>query len=452
MLSRFTQHYHDRRDVVVYHSLQPELLHLDTEQWLSVVENPDSHQGTDLYHKLCELKLLVTTGAEDQKQLAIARDRLASNLTKSPSILYLVLTEECNLACRYCPYSERPTPHSVPNGMTIEEARDGIKEWAALLRSSSKPGDEPTIIFYGGEPFLNCNVLLEAIRYARSLESRGEFPGGPLKLTLISNGVLMTAELAQFLAYQGVEVTIAIDAFSGTNDIYRLDMNNKGTLNSALAALEMLRESNTTTYLSTTLTPENLQEIIRFDRFIEKYRINGIGINMPRGIPPAAFGFQGSHELQSFQREAASVAAEFYWYGQANGFIEFQADQRVRAFTTGALHPVACGGYGGYLTLYPGGRVASCPWTLDLGDSDQGSVPDLYHSLREHFLASYQSKLPLYNETCLSCEAISICGGPCIWADNQARRESEEGEQSHCSLTKLMFNTIVRKHTVSLGD
>ena len=91
-------------------------------------------------------------------------------------------TAACNLSCRYCRACATPSPD--PDELSLEEARAFLDSIAPL---------QPMLILSGGEPLLRPD-LFQIIRHAVSLG---------LRVSLASNGTLITAEVADKIADLG---------------------------------------------------------------------------------------------------------------------------------------------------------------------------------------------------------------------------------------------------------
>lgn len=110
--------------------------------------------------------------------------------------LSLLLTERCNLSCRYC-YRAK----GLEGGMSRAVMRRAID----ILLSCGHP--EPTILFTGGEPLLAFPLLREGILHAR----RHQRTGQRIRLQLATNGTRLTRDVLAFLAEQEVTVQLSFD-------------------------------------------------------------------------------------------------------------------------------------------------------------------------------------------------------------------------------------------------
>jgi sulfatase maturation enzyme AslB (radical SAM superfamily) len=107
-----------------------------------------------------------------------------------------VLTASCNLACTYC-YQNAKRPRRM-NWDTLKAAID------LLLGSDS---NEVVLTFYGGEPLLEFALIRRAIEYVESFRPSGLV----VRYWLLTNGTLLAANRAAFLANHRVRTQISLD-------------------------------------------------------------------------------------------------------------------------------------------------------------------------------------------------------------------------------------------------
>lgn len=134
-----------------------------------------------------------------------------------PPSMTIYITEECNLRCRHCAIVEGRMPKTLMGRAEIQR----------LIDEHAAAHDNPTIAFLGGEPLLHpdCLPLLEyATRRTRVVN-------------ISTNGLLVTAEVAEALAALPVNVQVSVDgADPAVHDFIR----GKGSFAKTLAAVELL--------------------------------------------------------------------------------------------------------------------------------------------------------------------------------------------------------------------
>jgi len=140
----------------------------------------------------------------------------------------LGITEECNLRCRYCVYSDaytlsRKPSHSMMDFPTAKKALD----WYAsqfLEGREYNPVRKPAIGFYGGEPLLNFDLVKKCVHYIKTT-----YPELIFHYSLTTNGTLLDNEKEDFLRAHGFFISISIDGPREEHDRNRVYPDGAGT-------------------------------------------------------------------------------------------------------------------------------------------------------------------------------------------------------------------------------
>lgn len=132
------------------------------------------------------IKTVVSAGILCDKNSVIFED--LDGIPYSCDVLLLEVTQRCNMSCDFC-YA----PNSS-NDMDLEVLKRCWKKFSDLNPKS--------IRIVGGEPLLRINFLKYLIVFLRST-----FSG---TITVYTNGILLSDEVACFFAENGVDVSIAI--------------------------------------------------------------------------------------------------------------------------------------------------------------------------------------------------------------------------------------------------
>ena len=146
--------------------------------------------------------------------------------------MVLQMTQNCNLRCKYCVYSgefAHMLPHSNKK-MSLDVARKSVD----FLMNHSNETDFISIIFYGGEPLLEFELIKETINYSESFKRK-------IKFGISTNGTLLSNDFIEWVSQKpNVYVTITING--GKHDLYRVNKAGNGTLNIILDHLQYIKE------------------------------------------------------------------------------------------------------------------------------------------------------------------------------------------------------------------
>lgn len=136
----------------------------------------------------------------------------------------VVLTAACNLRCSYC-------YQNTKNGARMEW--ETLRKSIDLLRRSER--EEVLLTFYGGEPLLQYDLIRKGVEYCESLSDSGP----RVRYAMITNGLMMTPEVADFIATHRFKTRLSFDGIPAAQD-----HRGKGTFDKLDALLDRLRDEH----------------------------------------------------------------------------------------------------------------------------------------------------------------------------------------------------------------
>jgi uncharacterized protein len=162
-------------------------------------------------------------------------------ISSNSNQLTLILTEDCNLRCRYCVYSGTYKYRRVhsPRRMPPELATHAIDWFIDLISPQLRrdPRKQVYLSFYGGEPLLNLPALRAALKHAQE-----RYPG-LLSITMTTNGTHLTEEIVKMLVEHQVHIGLSLDGPQSEHDRERVDRSGRGTHARILKNLKSIREN-----------------------------------------------------------------------------------------------------------------------------------------------------------------------------------------------------------------
>jgi radical SAM protein with 4Fe4S-binding SPASM domain len=172
--------------------------------------------------------------------------------SRKPSLktVFFHLTKRCNLKCPHCYFTKGDNADTdLPFPVVI-----GVID--ALMENEGK-----SITLSGGEPLLYPRIK-EIIQYAR----RG------LEVKILTNGVLIDREWAEFLAGVNVSVQISID---GSKAEVHDSIRGRGNFEKSMQALKHLQKAGLghKVNFSTTVMKQNLHDLPKIISLAEEYNV-----------------------------------------------------------------------------------------------------------------------------------------------------------------------------------
>ncbi|MCP4571373.1 MAG: radical SAM protein [bacterium] len=337
--------------------------------------------------------------------------------------LTLSVTEQCNLRCRYCPYTtdlSGDRPHRDLH-MSLETVR------AALgLLDRPGPDDTPaTVSFYGGEPLLRFDLIRQAVAEIRAL-------GDPQpRLVIDTNGVLIDDAVADFVVVEGIELQISLDGPPDIHDRYRVDAAGRASHAAVVAGVERIlaRDPDATkrmVFASSLAPPFDLMRVVEYFADFPPYRTHGVGpeamarirfADLPGGDD--AWPGNSGAVIRSRERELQTAAAAYVDSCRQGKRVEapwpllqiFDAEliryhHRARGPLDDPWTPGGCCKPGDRKifvradgVLQPCERVDAA---FSLGTTDTGPDPAVVTRMKQEFLAAVAPR-------CAECWAVRLC-------------------------------------------
>lgn len=180
--------------------------------------------------------MLMLRSSEVISSKKITYDDILNTLS---SQLILILTEACNMRCKYCIYSEHyPGLKSYSNkSMSLETALKAVDKYIDFHNEKAKKGVliEPSITFYGGEPFLKFDIIESVIAYCEKKNFKAKFH-------VTTNGTIMTEKMIDFIIDKNIHVTFSLDGYKENHDRNRVLTNNIPTFELIFKNIKRLQE------------------------------------------------------------------------------------------------------------------------------------------------------------------------------------------------------------------
>ena len=221
----------------------------------------------------------------------------------------MVLSERCNMRCRYCAYSGIYLYNRKHSNKTMSPKV--MKKAVDFYFSHSSINDEKNLSIYGGEPLYSFELLKECINYIRNQYTT------QAQYNMTTNGTLLDNNRVEFLVENQFSLLVSIDGPKKTHDQYRVFRNGKGTFDCIIRNLKKMKA----------LYPEYYQSKVRFNIVmhppLDFERINEF-ISDP-AIRPASIRFSdvnnhfttffnrfNSDQMEAFRNSKKNIRNSFY--------------------------------------------------------------------------------------------------------------------------------------------
>ena len=420
-LSRFVHTFDiDEYHVALFHSLRMKPVYLtkiEHKDFLDFMQNSTIKSLSDFPQSLAKIavelydcKILTKDSGTDDKVIKHFRSKLPE-----PAIsgCYFILSEMCNLACKYCflgNNNPEKRKHFSLKNMNMETAEKALEFFVRQIEKSDMDV-EPFIIFYGGEPLLNFEVLEHIAERINELRLfKPCFKNA--KMSVVTNGLLLDETKMKRLQEINVDIGISIDGCTEESNALRVDRAGKPSFSNLLQILDMAKKSGTVFGLSITLNEEAISNKTEMLRLITDYDIKGFSFNIL--MQEGTFNIS-----KDYYEKASQFIIDMFVELRKIGVYEDRIMRKVQTFQKSCPAPQPyfsdCGATAGaQIVIAPDGSVGICHGCLWDKKYFVSSVDDDSFDAKTNPVFIEWSQLsPVNKEECQGCAALGICGGGC---------------------------------------
>lgn len=253
-------------------------------------------------------------------------------------LLFVQITPECNMSCRYCPFSNQNIFTNRQNNF-VAQLQSIKNTFDSKSFTESSFGE---LIVYGGEALLYFDQVKRIINEYKNFRHYG-------KITVCTNGTLINQDAITYCKTNKINVTINMDGdfnlvasnkfFSKTDWVKLID--NIGMLYSEKIPFDF----------STTITPHFIKNFTSQVKFLESLHPRMIGFNFLRDTQSQKeFGII---DPDNYLQRATSFV---FKYGSGKNF---NRNKKLRAFKEKKqISDCICSGMG--ITILANGEYTTC--------------------------------------------------------------------------------------------
>jgi uncharacterized protein len=420
-ISRFVHTFDiDGDHVALYHSLRMKPVYLTKtvyKDFITFMENSRIERISDFPDSLAHIanefndcKILTKDSDTDDNVIKYFRSRIPE-----PAIsgCYFILSEQCNLACKYCFLGnnniEKRKHFSLKN-MSIETAEKALEFFVQQIEKNSNIL-EPFIVFYGGEPLINFDVLdFIAVRINELRLNNLHFKNA--KVSVVTNGLLLDEKKLKRLKDLNVGIGISIDGCTEESNALRVDKADKPIFSGILKILNMAKDNGIDVGLSVTINEETIKSKEKMLELISKYNIKGFGFNI--------LMHEGTFNIkEEYYEKASQFIIDMFVELRKIGVYEDRIMRKIQTMQKSYATPYPyfsdCGATaGGQIVVAPDGSVGICHGCLWDKKYFVSSVDDNSFDAKTNPVFKEWSQLsPVNKEECQNCAALGICGVGC---------------------------------------
>ncbi|MBD3160917.1 MAG: SPASM domain-containing protein [Candidatus Eisenbacteria bacterium] len=356
--------------------------------------------------------------------------------------IHLMVTQTCNLACRYC--------YGVDNRFSdsgLKMSEKTAEESVDFLIDASGRRKRLRVFFFGGEPLLNFEVITHVVDYARR---KTQPLGKEIFFSISTNGSLLTEKREAYLLDNDFAMLISVDGPKRHHDRMRPLKSGGGSFDLvARNARRIVRRARWEgqVKLRCTLNHE-FHSGREARRSLSELGTDEIGVGS--AIEPASHGTEYDltrDDLTELIREGDEEfleVAETLLGGRMPRYSQF-----LRAFTVvhkPSRSKIGCGVCRNDLTADVDGNLYPCHRYVGMDQYVIGNITDGVDQNRVR--SYYEDLLEIHDSVCSRCWARYMCGGHCPWLRARTDGSHRRPRGWECSTTKGYLEKYIGLYTL----
>lgn len=350
-------------------------------------------------------------------------------------VLYLILTNNCNLRCSYCFLENNANCPSIRNNMSENIAICALKKYEIHLKNHNI--SEGTLLLYGGEPLLNRKILKVIVEFCN--KSKIKF-----NINLITNGTLLSDELIQYLKINNVKISISIDGPKEVTNKNRKYRNSQiGVYDDVIKTINKLQKNRVDFGLSLVITDYFLEHQNEILEWILKNHRGPIFYNLFH------FDKYNSGMLDFSHRSANFIIDSYNFFSNNDNIYDTRIQRQINSYVNNDFVFSDCAAIGlKQLTVLPDGNICVCHGDSSNKEKYIGNVFNLdFDKLIDvDQFEFWKNKSTLYNINCLNCEALFICGGGCAHHSEAITGDRNNIDVNYCIYAKEILKWMIKKN------
>ena len=264
---------------ILRNNLTNENFFINEKEFEKIKSNIEKNESRNEIKELKKAHILVPEDYSEEKYIEYIKEKY---FLKEPdiNIFYFTFNNECNLACRYCyvegSYDENKKSLSMLPRV-FKDAMNFIENFLLKLKEKNKLSHKLSFIYYGSDPLLNPNYVIESIKKIDNLCKSVDVER---EINIITNATRITPGLVKFFKKYKVELAISLDGPEEINDDMRIfKANKKGTHKKIMESIKMLKAEKVPFGISCTIGPHNVNLLKENISYFKEIGAGGVGFN-----------------------------------------------------------------------------------------------------------------------------------------------------------------------------
>lgn len=356
-----------------------------------------------------------------------------------PNNICLNITHNCNLNCIYC-YGNGGMYNSKGAQMSKKTAFKTIDWMLNAVKVNNKPC---SIVFFGGEPLLNFDLIIDIVKYVNDTISNDQ-KKRIVDFGITTNGTLINEDVTKKLIELGIRPMISIDGDPDTQNKNRPYKDGSASYKSVIEGAQIYSRLSKSK-LTARVTATNfafLETILH----LRKAGFGNVIISKCTGAHGSIF-----HNKKGLDQYIASTK-KMYEYMYKEIIIDNNTNLKVLnssfisyidQIATMKANPWTCGAARSYCGISPNGTIYPCHRFVDNDDFTLGTIfdNDLSKNKVSH---DFIEKGIQRTGKCKDCWIRTICAGGCYHDNLITTNDPYKTDHYTCETTKRLYELNIQ--------
>ena len=263
----------------VFNSLIMKIEYIDDVQLNHLLNSNFDKISIDAKNNFLKKGILITDDSYDRNAYELLYNYYMKT-TKKIDTIYLVVSQGCNLGCKYC-FLENEAGNWQNKMMPWETAKLTIDKFVSYINKFNIK--DPIIMLFGGEPLYNWKIVKDIVEYCYD-----KFPNlfnnsdkaDNIAFRMVTNGTLINSEKAKFMKKYNIVAAISLDGPKEINDENRVFKNSdKSVYNTVKKSIEILKKEECDFGLSITLSSSVVNDRDNIIKWLKEIDVKNIYFN-----------------------------------------------------------------------------------------------------------------------------------------------------------------------------
>jgi uncharacterized protein len=337
-------------------------------------------------------------------------------------IFELLLTENCNINCRYCFEGVKKN-----RSFYVKDVSELINFFHTYVSQSFVLNKEITVNFNGGEALLEFPLMKELVSYFEK--------DGINNFSLSTNLILANDEILDFLNTKKFSVQISIDGKKESHDMNRVDFMNEGTFDAVMEKINLIHNKYPLikTSYSMLITPSTVAALYENVFFL-------VNNGCKRLVACYCADYEWDENSILFFKNELDKIKQLYIqkYIENDMFVFSLFSDCIESFFKG-FGKYNCGGITDQIGIKTNGDILFCGTFFKCKNESNYLIGNIHTGIDSHKIKELLFLIDKENEDCSQCSLNFRCHHNCYAINNRVTNDLISPPVITCEMQKTII-------------